>query len=351
MRKISHYLTIISNHILYILITANFLLFTVTAQNDSILPKITTRRAVVCEIKMRDGSSYTGYIQQQTDSIIYLKNATGVEMQIPKHNVKDVFYVKSHPIGDTAGAITPYPPIIADKYYVAASNAFLFKPKEYYGSSNDFLFYNFNHAFNEHFCLGISSSILLAPILLHFKANFQITHKLYLGIDGMGGSGSWLTYKSYGGGGLVKLTYGEFKKNFTVFAGYGDANYYGIDIPGGGGRGRRRPGGGGYSSGGGGGYRHGGGRRRGNFDHIYNSVIAGAAVSLPISKKLYFVGEVFAFPEIGAYSVCPAIRTVGKKNISWVFGIEATYQANIGSNEFGVFRQPLLPYIGFSFKL
>jgi hypothetical protein len=218
------------------------------------------------------------------------------------------------------------------------------------------IFYNLNYSFSEHLSLGVSSGIILAPILLHVKANFEVSRKLYLGIDGMGGSGSWLTYKSYGGGGLIKLTYGEHKKNFTVFAGYGDVNYYPLPFGGSG------AGGYGHNGGmGGGGYGHhhggrhgggGGGLFGGNrTDHIYNSIIAGAAVSIPISKKLYFVGEVFAFPEIGAYSVSPAIRTASKKNISWVFGLEASYQANIGSNEFGVFRHPLLPYIGFSFKL
>jgi hypothetical protein len=328
------------------------------AQNDSILPKTTTRKAVVCEIKMKDGLSYTGYILQQTDSVISLKSEGGVMVQIPKHNVKDIFYVKSHPIGDTLGGVTTYPAIIADKYYVAASNAFLFKPKVFYGSSNDLIFYNINYAVSQHISLGVSTGIILAPIAFHLKANYQVSHKLYIGFDGLYGSGSWLTYKSYGGGGLMKLTYGEYKKNVTVFAGYGDVNYYGIaGFPvghyAGGGYSRS----GGYThTGGGGGYSHHhgggfGGKRVGNVDHIYASIIAGAAVSLPISKKLYFVGEVFAFPEIGAYSVCPAIRTAGKKNISWVFGIEASYQANIGSNEFGVFRQPILPYIGFSFKL
>ncbi len=327
------------------------------AQNDSILPKISTRKAVVCEIKMKDGSSYTGYILQQTDSVISLKSEGGVVVQIPKHNVKDIFYVKSHPIGDTAGATTPYPPLIADKYYVAASNAFLFKPKEFYGSSNDLIFYNLNYAVSQHISLGVSTGIILAPVAFHLKANYQVSHKLYLGFDGLYGSGSWLTYKSYGGGGLMKLTYGEYKKNFSVFAGYGDVNYYSTAFlsrafSGGG----YPQGGGGYQKGGGyGGHHHHhggfGGRRVGNVNHIYVSIIAGAAVSIPISKKLYFVGEVFAFPQIGAYSICPAIRTAGKKNISWVFGLEASYQANIGSNEFGVFRQPLLPYVGFSFKL
>ena len=326
--------------IIYVLLTSNCI-----AQNDSLLPKVTTRKAIVCEIRMRDGSSYTGYIQQQTDSVISLKSEGGVTLQIPKHNIKDIFYVKSHPINDTSDVTTQHPTSIAHKYYVATSNAFLFKRKEFYGSSNDLLFYNFNYSFSEHFSAGVSSGIILTPILLHIKANFEIAHKLYIGIDGMGGSGSWLSYKSYGGGGLVKLTYGEFMKNFTVFAGYGDVNYFGLNGFGGG-----RRGGGGHRGGSGGGFS--GGRRRiGNFDHIYNSVIAGAAVIMPISAKVYFVAEIFAFPEIGAYSVCPAIRTAIKKNISWVFGVQASHQVNVGSNEFGLFSKPLLPYIGFSFKL
>lgn len=323
------------------------------AQQDSILPKISTRKAVVCEIKMKNSSVYTGYIQQQTDSVIFLKTEGGVLLEIPKHNVRDIFYVKSHPIGDTSNAHMQYPPDIADKYYVAVSNAFLFKRKQFYGSSNNLIFYNLNYSFNDHFSLGISTSPIFIPVLLHVKLNFEVARKLYIGIDGMGGSGSWISYKSFGGGGLVKLTYGGFKKNATVFAGYGDVNYYGLHLPFGRGGYRNSNG---YRGGGGsgGGYRpprKGGGFGSGNFDHIYTSAIAGAAVCMPLSAKIYFVAEVFAFPEIGAYSFCPAIRTVARKRVSWVFGLEASYQANIGSNEFGLFSHPLLPYIGFSFKI
>jgi hypothetical protein len=202
------------------------------------------------------------------------------------------------------------------------------KKGEVYGSSSYFLFYNINYAFNQHFSLGVSSSPLAAPILLHAKLNFEVAKKLYLGIDAIGGSGSWMSAKTYGGGGLLKLTYGEVKKNFTFFGGYGDVDYYT--------QGRRR-----------GGRR--GGFRNGTPAHYtdYNSAIIGAAFTHPISHKLSFVAEAFAAPQVKVYTISPAIRTTLRPNLSWVLGIEAFLNttSNVTIPFIGV------PYVGFSFRL
>ena len=299
------------------------------AQTDSIYVK-PLHNPVLCEIRMHDGSSYTGYIQKQTDSIIDLKSNLGVTLHIPKGSIQYIYYVNKHSMQDTTGGIPVYHPFIADRYYVTTSNAFLFKRNEIYGSSDYLLFYNFNYAFNQHFSAGISSSIIGVPIAFHAKANFEVAHKLYLGVDGFVGSGSWIDPKTYGGGGIVKLTYGEVKTNYTFFAGYGDVEDYVMPHRG---RGRRRG--------------AGPGRGGPSYYKEYNSIIAGAAMSMTLTARMRFVLEGYAFPQVGIYTLSPCMRIVAKQNVSWVFGLEGIFNTNTGASEF----VSAYPYIGFSFRL
>jgi len=301
----------------------------IIAQEDSINTiKHIEKKPLLCEIKMHDGSLYKGYIEKQSDTLIYLKSSAGVMVQVPKKQILSIDFINGHTTQDSTGNLTIHIPNISNHYYVTNTNAFLMKKGEVYGSSSYFVFYNINYAFNQHFSLGISTSPLAAPIMLHAKLNFEIAHNLYLGVEGLGGSGSWINAKTYGGGGVAKLTYGDVKKNVTVSGGYGNLNYYVTPRQlrrGGGGRGGRNPG-----------------------HYIdYNSVLIGAAFTCPISHKLFFVAEVFAAPQIGIYTLSPAFRTVIKPNISWVFGIEGFFNSTPGIST------PLiaLPYFGFSFRL
>jgi hypothetical protein len=295
------------------------------SQDDSIsTAKPTQKKPLLCQIKMQDGSSYQGFIEKQTDSLLFVKSSSGVLIHIPKHLVTSVDFINGHTTKDSTGNLTIHIQAISHHYYVLSSNAFLMKKGEVYGSSSYFLLYNINYAFNQHFSLGISSSIIAAPIALRLKTNFEIAHKLYLGVDGLFGSGSWLNSKSYGGGGVVKLTYGDTKTNFTALGGYGDIDYY-IKPQ------RRK----GYSR-----------RSNGHYQN-YQSAIIGAAFSYAISEKIYFVGEAFAAPQVNLFTLSPAIRTNFKQNFSWVFGIEGLLNATSGTST------PLIafPYIGFSFRL
>ena len=83
------------------------------------------------------------------------------------------------------------------------------------------------------------------------------------------GSGSWIDPKTYGGGGIVKLTYGEVKTNYTFFAGYGDVEDYVMPHRG---RGRRRG--------------AGPGRGGPSYYKEYNSIIAGAAMSMTLTARI-----------------------------------------------------------------
>ena len=325
-----------------------FLLITtiLQAQTDSLeKPKTPERKPILCQIKMKDGSVYKGYIERQNDSLIYLKSSSGVSVHVPKKQVINIDVINATVSKDSSGNIIFQIPGIANSYYLASSNAFLLKKGEFYGSSSDLLFYNFNYAIDQHVSVGISSGIILAPVMLHMKANFEVSHKLYFGFDGFGATGSWASPKSTGAGGILKLTYGDVKKNITFFAGYTNAYYAGFT---GFGTGR-----GGFGRAGGGGRRAYGRRRSAsnNRNPNENTITAGAAFSYALTPKVNFVVEAFAFPEIGLYTFSPAIRTAIKPKFSWVFGLDGNYQANNTGNAIAYFNRQILPYLGFAFRL
>lgn len=319
-----------------------FQTITGNAQNDTLVPapKIVEKKPILCKINMQDGSVYFGFIEKQTDSLLYVKSGSGVLIHVPKKQVASINFLDGHVTTDSTGNLTIHIPSISHKYYVFSSNAFLFKAKEVYGSSVDFAFYNINYSITRNVSLGVSTSVVFAPIFLQLKTNFEIAHKLFLGFDGTYGTGSWASPKSYGGGALAKITYGDNKFNFTVSGGYGDIDYYV----------QARPG------------RRGGRSGVSHYENL-NSAIVGAAFSYGISKKFYFVTEFVAAPNIyiagvtnprsstqlGIYSLSPAIRTNLKHNISWVIGANGFVTS--ATNRLGTTTTVFaLPYVGFSFK-
>ncbi|MFI5141573.1 MAG: hypothetical protein ACHQII_04370 [Bacteroidia bacterium] len=324
-----------------IFIVCFFKTITGNAQTDSVTaPKPVEKKHILCKIKMQDGSVYTGFIDKQTDSLLYVKSGSGVLIHVPKKQVVSIDFIDGHTTKDSTGNITIHIPAIAHSYYVATSNSFLLKKGEVYGSSADFLFYNINYAVNQNFSLGISTSPIASPIMLHVKANFEISHKLYFGLDGVFGSGSLISPRSYGGGGLLKLTYGDFKTNFTISGGYGDVDYF-VQVR----RGRR------------------GGPPTGTSHYEnFNTTIISAAFAHALSPKIYFVLEGFAVPninianvtnpnsatQIGFYSLSPGIRTNFSPHLSWILGINGFFYTS--TNKYGTMGSGLaLPYAGFSF--
>ncbi|MBS1646193.1 MAG: hypothetical protein JST67_02505 [Bacteroidetes bacterium] len=230
-------------------------------------------------------------------------------------------------VKDTLGTTLLQIPQISNNYYIVSSNAFLQKRGEFYGSSSYFVFYNLNYAIDKHVSVGISTSFYAVPVMLHIKSNFKIGNNMYLGLDGMGGSGSWLNPKSYGGLGLAKLTYGTIHTNFTISAGYGNIEYYSRAS-------RRR--GGGFGS-----YRP-------SKHRDYNSFLVAAAFTCPISTRFAFTAEAFAAPLSGIYTLAPALRTTRKPNLSFVFGIEGILTISPTS---GLAKVIGFPYLGASFRI
>jgi len=273
-----------------------------------------------CEIRMADGSSYKGTIEKQNDSLVWLKATSGVLIQIPKKQIASIDPVNESRKKDSLNpAKSKSDFYIGRRYYVTTSNAMLFRQKEVYLSSSYLVFYNLNYAFDQHFSLGISSSVIGAPLGMHVKANFALGPNLYLGVEGVAGSAMYLSPKTYGLGGVVKLTFGDTRRNYTFFGGYADLNI--------------------WMKGSGRFYQY----RSPSYYLRLGSPFAGVAVFLPMSHRSSFVAEAFAFPAVTIYTCSAAIRTLGWQKLSFVFGIQV-----IGNMSTNVNRAFTLPYFGFS---
>ncbi len=295
------------------------------SQTDTSFKKIPASR--LCEIKMHDGTLYKGHIEKQ-DSLIYLKSSSGVLVIIPKRQVTSIDVIKGHSSLDTNGSLQIHVPGIAHYYYTTTSNAFLFKKGEIYGSTSYLFLGNINYAFNRNFSLGVSTSIIGVPMGLHPKANFEIGHKLYAGFEGIAGSLMYVNPKTYGLGGVGKLTFGDENRNYTFYVGYFDAEYWVLP--------RKR-----------------GGRRGtpvtlvpGNYYVSLNSGFLGAAISAKLSARTFFTADIFAFPYVSVYTASIGLRTNAKQKMSWIWGFQFIKNMNPAVN-----RVFTIPYFGFSYRL
>ncbi len=297
------------------------------SQTDS-LPK-PVKQKKLCEINLTDGSSYKGYILKQTDSLIYLKSSAGVLIHIPKNSVLGINFHKGGVVsGDSVGGV--HSSSIGHNYYMTSTNTFLFQERKFYGSSSYFIFYNINYAFSRHFSAGISTTPIATPLAVNLKANFELSPKFYFGIDAIAGKMTYLNPKTYGVGSVLKVTIGsEGEKNYTIYAGYGDVEFWVKPN-------RKKP------------------SMPANYYKRYYSPFAGAAVSLPFThiRNTNFTAEAFIFPNVNIYTVSAGIRTYRKQKVSFVFGLQY-----FGNSTFKTLYSPLpfyyitMPYIGFSFRV
>jgi len=277
------------------------------------------RKPKPCEIKLADGTSYKGIIEKKHDSLIFLRASSGVLILVPKKQVAEIDLIKGNRKKDTI-AVGAERPSIGKRYYVTASNALLFRKKEVFASSSYLALLNINYAFNTHFSLGLSTTVIGAPLGIHAKANFELGNNFYLGVEGAAGSMMYLNPQTYASGGVVKLTFGDEAKNYTVFMGYATLDYWVK------GRGRSRW-----------------GPATPGYYLRFRSPFAGVAASLPMNQRLQFVGEAFAFPSISIYTASVALRTVRRQKLSFVFGIQV-----IGNTSANVNKAFSLPYFGIS---
>ena len=305
------------------------------SQADSLSKPV--KNPKLCEIKMMDGTSYKGHIDGQTDSLIYLKSSAGVIVIIPKHNVASIDFLNGHVTHDTTGTkkgMTIHTAGIANRYYTTTSNAFLFNKGEIYGSNSYFVFGNINYAFSRNFSFGVSSSVIAAPMGAILRGNFELSHKLYLGIEGKISSLTYINQKTYATTGTLKLTYGDEHRNFTFYGGYFDAEDW--IVP------KRR-------------------RRRagpttttpGNFYLVYTSAYAGVSFSSRLSEKVHFVADASYYPGVEGLIASIGLRSSAKQKISWIGGFQYTKATlPMGNGPLAIINNGIiLPYVGFSYRL
>lgn len=299
---------------------------TASAQNDSLEKQ--TKVIVTSEVHMNDHSVYRGQIERQSDSLIYLRSTAGVLVMIPKKNVMHIDLIRGYVSTDSIKSSEVHPPGIYNYYYTTTTNAFLFRKGEVYGSNSYLAFFSVNYAFTRHFSLGVTSSIVGVPMGIHAKANWELSHKLYIGMEAVAGSLLYLNPKTQGGGVVGKITAGDERRNFTFYAGYFDAEYWkkAVNRPG---RGRRPA-------------LH----VPGNYYISFVSPFAGVAFSGRINQNKHFVADFFAFPGISVYTTSIGLRSCVKQKISWVFGFQFV------TNKYPSINQTFtLPYFGFSYRL
>lgn len=266
-----------------------------------------------CQVRLHDGTVYKGLLRQH-DSVLVLEATDGVRVHIPKEKVARIDFVKS--AGDTSvGERTA----IGRRYYVLSSNALPFRPGETYGSASYLVFFHVNYAFSEHFSLGLSSTLIGAPVGLQARGHYEVGPRMHLGIELAAASTLYLSPRTYATGATLKLTFGTARRNFTLFGGYADLEYWVNSRT----AGRFH--------------------RPGNYYMRYASAYAGAAAALPMSQKLSFTTEGFAFPHFQVYTGAVALRTVGREHASFVFGIQL-----IGNLNTSVNRAFAFPYGGLS---
>lgn len=296
------------------------------AQSDTIAKIQNNNR--LCEIRLQDGSVYKGRIETQTDSIIFLKSSGGVTVQIPKQNVSAVDFVNGHMLNDSLNGVVIHHTPVGANHYTTTGNAFLFNKGEVSGSSSYFIFGSVHYALNRNFAVGMASSIIGVPMGLHLKANFEVGHKLYIGAEGTAASLMYLGPKTYGEGGMLKLTYGDEYRHFTLYAGYFDVQYYVQPVR----RAARK------------------GRpavyKKGNYYTDVSSPFAGIAFAARITPRTNFVCDFFAFPSIYIYTTSFGIRGMARQRISWTGGFQLII------NQFPTIKTVYTaPYLGFSYRL
>lgn len=279
------------------------------AQEDTLAKE----QARYCMIRLQDGGSYQGVLSRQDDSLLVLEAEDGVQVHIPKHKVARIEFAK------TAGDAGDHEKrTIGRRYYVLSSNALPFRPRETYGSASYLVFFHVNYAFSEHFSLGLSSTLIGAPVALQAKGRYEVGPRTHLGVELAAMSTLYLSPRTYASGGSVKLSFGTDKRNYTFFGGYGDLQYWTLST------------------------NSGPFYQPGYYRRVF-SAFAGMAAALPMSRKLNFTTEAFAFPHLELYTGAVALRTVGRKHTSFVFGIQL-----IGDLSTSVNRAFAFPYGGLS---
>lgn len=256
----------------------------------------------------------------------------GVLVHIPKKQVSAIQAISIKNQRDSLHFVSNHSQSTAPNYYTTSRNAFLFNPGGVYGSSNDLLFYTVNYAFTKNISVGLSSTPILLPAALNLRGNFQIGHEFYLGLTAIAGDLTYFDSKTYLLSGIITLTYGNERRNFSFFGGYGNFNNW--ILP------RRN--------------RRTGITTTGNYYVSRNSSFAGAAFLsiFPKLKGVYVTAEGMVYPEVNLLTASAAIRFNRHARISWDFGLQHFHNMNFvnGWSPFAHWDYFTIPYLGFAFS-
>lgn len=193
---------------------------------------------------------------------------------------------------------------IGGSFYGCTRNSFLFVPRKAEINSAAFLLFNYNYNFSGNYSVGITTSLVLTPLLLHAKAHYQLASKAYLGFEAYAGISAPVNPVAVQCGAL-KFTLGDYNAHLTATAAIG----------------------------------------AGGGDLLYAWGIAG---SKRLAGDVYAAAELWSAYDFRSVIFTCGLRTVARARISWLWGIGAL----VGEGA----RYSLTPYVipfpyfGFSYR-
>jgi hypothetical protein len=157
-----------------------------------------------------------GEITSENEKEIVVKTMNGSMAYVPKYYIQKVILLDQENFVNGRFFDENFHP----HNYMIANAAFLNREGVGRVRFNNFLNYNFNFRVNQNISLGINTSLLASPVMLNAKYNFRLYKNVYAGIEGM--YGFMGIFGLFSNGGIAKgaLTFGDFKKSFTINAGY-----------------------------------------------------------------------------------------------------------------------------------
>ena len=168
----------------------------------------------------KDGTQNIGNVLNETDSQITLRVNNQDILMIPKADIK--LYELVTEDNFFRGKYIP-PNRFANRYLLGSSATGPGKNKlllnSVYGLAE-----TLDYGITDQYSVGLSTSIVGAPLLLNAQANYKIGNGLYLGATATGGWLSWAADSIFWGYGGIRLTKGTRSNNYTIGGGYFSIN-------------------------------------------------------------------------------------------------------------------------------
>lgn len=312
---------------LVLLIFLYLSVFASIAQTDSTVvgkEKIWWKKGKPYVIITNDGTEYLGEIVGDNDREILINTKTMGKLYIPKYAIKSVELLDSSNFSNGE--------FIEDNnhphYYMAATNVLPYKKGELRLTMFYFGGYSGTYAINENVMLGVHTTLIGAPMGVSLKTSFMMSDKNYVGTDMHIGSLTYLQKSSYVGSVAAKYTHGDDHTNFTLMGGIGFASILrykyinSVSTP---------------------------------YHRNDNSYYFNASLFHRLTKNAGFTAEGWIIPKNNFGLAGIGIRTMKKKDASWVFGFyNLIFQDKYGYNNYSNSSTTIfipIPYFGATFRL